>query len=158
MNILVLYDSVFGNTEQIARAIAAALEPCGTVTTLRVTEARPEQFAGLDLLVAGSPTRGFRPTEATQKFLKNLPAGALTGVKVAAFDTRIAVEDTNSAILSFMVKLFGYAAQPIANQLKAKGGAPLLAPEGFIVKASEGPLKEGELERAAAWAKKLAAG
>jgi flavodoxin len=152
MNILVLYDSVFGNTEKVARAIAGALEPYGPVTTLRVTEARPGQFSGLGLLVVGSPTRGFRPTEDTQKFLKSLPTGTLNGVKVAAFDTRIAVEDTNSAFLRFMIKLFGYAAKPIAIRLKQKGGDLLLAPEGFYVKGTEGPLKEGELERAAHWA------
>ena len=156
MNTLVLYDSVFGNTEQIARAIAAALEPCGPVTLLRVTEPFSDRLAGLDLLVVGSPTRAFRPTPATTQSLKALPKGALAGVKAAAFDTRIRVEDTGSGFLRFMVSIFGYAAQPIENTLKARGGALLLPAEGFFVKATEGPLLDGEIERAKAWAARLA--
>ena len=101
----------------------------------------------------GSPTRGFRPTPATMTFLKGLPRQSLNGVKVAAFDTRISPQDTHSPILKFLVNLFGYAAKPIGDQLTARGGTLSAAPEGFIVTASEGPLKEGELERAAAWAK-----
>jgi len=56
-----------------------------------------------------------------------------------------------------MVRLFGYAAAPIAKRLKSKGGELVLAPEGFVVKDTEGPLKEGELDRAAAWARQLIA-
>ncbi len=120
---------------------------------LRVKDVTPEQLKGIDLLFVGSPTRAFRPSDATRAFLAGLPAGSLSGVKVAAFDTRISAEDTNSGFLRFMVKLFGYAAKPIANQLQKKGGALAQPPEGFYVKASEGPLKEGELERATSWAR-----
>jgi flavodoxin I len=158
MNTLVLYDSVFGNTAQVARAIASALEPNGPVTILRVTDNFKDLLTGLDLLVVGSPTRGFRPTPATTKVLKNLPKGALSGVKVAAFDTRIRTEEVKSGFLHFMVRLFGYAAQPIEKQLKAKGGAPVLPPEGFFVEGTEGPLKPGELERAKQWGASLAQG
>jgi flavodoxin len=51
----------------------------------------------------------------------------------------------------------GYAAKPIADKLKKKGGKLVLPPEGFFVQGSEGPLKEGEVERAAEWAKQLLA-
>jgi hypothetical protein len=54
-----------------------------------------------------------------------------------------------------MVKIFGYAAEPMAAKLKKKGGTVKNAPEGFIVGGTEGPLKDGELERAAAWTKEL---
>jgi hypothetical protein len=56
-----------------------------------------------------------------------------------------------------MVKLFGYAAIPIANRLRKKGGELALPPEGFIVEGTEGPLRRGELERAADWARQLVA-
>jgi flavodoxin len=152
MKTLVLYDSVFGNTEKIAQAIGAAL---GEVPVCRVSEVTPGQLEGLALLVAGSPTRAFRPTPATSDFLKRLPAGALQGVSVAAFDTRIAIEDVNNAFLTIMARIFGFAAAPIANLLKKKGGELLAPPEGFYVKATEGPLKDGELERAAEWAREI---
>jgi flavodoxin len=62
MSILIIYDSVFGNTQKIARAIGAALGSQENVETLRVSAVKPEQLAELKLLIAGSPTRQFRPT------------------------------------------------------------------------------------------------
>jgi ABC-type sugar transport system substrate-binding protein len=99
------------------------------------------------------PGRRFSPTPAITKFLRSIPRRGLEGIKVAAFDTRISMEDVDSRILSSLVKLLGYAAEPIANRLKRKGGEPASPPEGFFVEGSEGPLKEGELERAADWAR-----
>jgi flavodoxin I len=152
MKVLVIYDTFFGNTEQVARAIGEAFDAATSCEVLRITQVKPEQLAEVDLLIAGSPTRAFRATDAMRKFLKDLSAGALKGVKVAAFDTRADVEEVNSRLLTGMVKLFGYAAEPIAGQLKKKGGEVVPPAEGFFIQASEGPLKEGELERAAAWA------
>jgi flavodoxin len=152
MKALVVYDSVFGNTEQVAREIGKALEAGGNVQTPRVTEVDMDQLSGLELLVVGSPTRGFRPTEGITQFLKSLPEGRLNGVKVAAFDTRIDMEDIKSPILRFLVKKGGYAAPSIAKRLQRAGGRPVAPPEGFAVKGTEGPLKQGELERAAEWA------
>jgi flavodoxin len=156
MKALVVYDSFFGNTERIARSIADALKSRGDVAALRVADVTPEHLAGLDLLVVGSPTRAFRPSPDIKTWLVGLPANALAGVRVAAFDTRISTEDTNSAVLGFFVKLFGYAAKPMADLLVKKGGRPVAAPEGFYVQGKEGPLKDGEDERAADWAGRLA--
>jgi len=151
---LVVYDSYFGNTERIARAIGDALGRAGDVEVLRVGDVRPERLTGLKLLIVGSPTRAFRPTEAIKNFLKSIPRDGLKGVEVAAFDTRITEEEIESAvfILRIMVNIFGYAAKPIADKLEKKGGRLIAAPEGFFVHGTEGPLIEGELERAAEWA------
>jgi len=157
MKALVIYDSFFGNTEQIAQAIGHALGSQGDVEMRRVSDVKPEQLTGLNLLIVGSPTRGFRPTPAISGLLKSIPRNGLQGVTVAAFDTRISVDDVDSSVLRLLVKLFGYAAEPIAGRLKKKGGALALPPEGFIVKGMEGPLQEGELERAADWAKQIVA-
>ncbi|MGD2103951.1 MAG: flavodoxin domain-containing protein [Anaerolineae bacterium] len=157
---MVVYDSVHGNTEQVAGAVAEALAGAfgapEAVEASRVTEAEPEQLEGLDILVVGAPTHAFRPSPATRTFLRSIPGRSLDGVRVAAFDTRLAVEDVNSAVLTFLVRLFGYAAKPIADSLSNKGGDLVLPPEGFIVMDTEGPLREGELERAAGWAQELA--
>lgn len=155
MKALVVYDSVFGNTEQIARAIGGGLGSAPDVQVLRVGEARPEQVTGVDLLVVGSPTRGFRPTPATKDFVAAIAENGLQDVRVAAFDTRIAVEDVNNVLLSVLVRLFGYAAAPIAKGLERKGGRRAAEPEGFIVEGREGPLRAGELERAEAWGRRL---
>lgn len=157
MKALVIYDSFFGNTEQIAQAIGNALGSQEDVGTFRVGDVKPEGLTGLGLLIVGSPTRGFRPTEAIVNFLKSIPANGLKGVKVAAFDTRIATSDIGSPLGRFIVNKGGYAAKPIADSLKKKGGELIIPPEGFYVKDREGPLKEGEFKRAEDWAKLISA-
>ena len=144
MKALVVYDSVFGNTEQIAQAIGNALGSQKDVEILRVSNVKPEQLMGLELLIVGSPTHGGRPTSAIQDFLNKVSEPAIRGTNVAAFDTRFSTR---------LVRIFGYAAGRIADSLKRNGGTLIASPEGFFVKGKEGPLKEGEIERAASWAK-----
>jgi flavodoxin len=157
MKALIIFDSFFGNTEQIGRAIGTALAADYEVTVMRVGGVNLEQLIGIDLLVVGSPTRGFRPTPAISTFIASIPARGLSGVAVTAFDTRIAVDEVDSLILPPLVKLFGYAAKPIATRLEHKGGRLAIPPEGFVVAGEQGPLKAGELERAAAWASQIMA-
>lgn len=76
---------------------------------------------------------------------------------MAAFDTRICIENIGSFLLTFFVNLFGYAAKPIARWLQKKAGDLVALPEGFVVQGTEGPLKDGELRRAADWALQVAA-
>ena len=159
MKVLIIYDSFFSNTEQIAQAIGNALGAQGNVEIFRVSNVKPEQLTGLTLLIVGSPTRGFRPTPAINNLLKSVPKNGLICVKVAAFDTRLTMEEIESSpfILRILVNIFGYAAKPISNRLKKKGGELIIAPEGFYVEGTEGPLKKDELERAADWAKQIMA-
>lgn len=154
---LVVYDSVYGNTEQIARRIGEALGSRGGVETLRASEVDAKRFEGLDLLVVGSPTRGWRPTETVTHLLKAVGAGGLAGTKAAAFDTRIAAEDAPSGFVRFILRVGSYAAPPIARRLAKCGASLVEPPEGFYVRQTEGPLKEGELDRAARWAERIAA-
>ena len=144
MKALIVYDSVYGNTEKIARAIAEAITPSSEVKVLRASEANPSELASTGLLIVGSPTHGGRPTPTIQDLLNKVPKLSLQGINVAVFDTRISTK---------LVGVFGYAAGRIAGNLKGKGGTLIASPEGFFVKGSKGPLKEGELERAAGWAK-----
>lgn len=157
MKALVVYDSVFGNTEKVARMMGQALADKSDVTTLRVGDVHSQNLEGLEALIVGSPTRAFSPTPAIKKWLASLPQTSLKGIKVAAFDTRVEIEVVDSKVLTGMVKVFGYAAKPIADRLVKKGGNLHLTPEGFYVVDTEGPLKDGELERAAKWAQQLLA-
>jgi flavodoxin I len=151
MKTLIIYDSYFGNTEKIAQAIA---QPLGeSALAVRLADVKPEHFDGLELLIVGSPTRGFRPSEPIGKFLKELDKSKLKDVKVAAFDTRIDLTTIKSKIFRFVVKTGGFAAKTIARELQKKGGKQVLVPEGFLVTDEKGPLKEGELERAGQWLK-----
>jgi flavodoxin len=155
MKTLVVYDSVFGNTEKIARAIAASLGPGASVEILRAGDVLPVELAGAGLLVVGSPTRGFRPTETLAELLKRIPPKALKGIRVAAFDTRLKADELDSAGVRFIVNAGGYAAKRIAERLQKAGGNLIAPPEGFYVEDTQGPLKAGELERAARWASGL---
>jgi len=155
MKVIIMYDSVFGNTEKIAKAIGDSIGPQENIEMLRVNDMKLEKLQGINLLITGSPTRAFKPTKSIVDFLINIPANYLKGVNVAAFDTRVSTTDVNSRMLNGLVKIFGYAAKPIADKLQKKGGNLVVPPEGFFVKESEGPLKEGEVERAAEWAKSL---
>ncbi len=143
MKALIVYDSVYGNTEKIAEAMTGSITPSGETKLLRAGEASPSELESLDLLIVGSPTHGGRPTAAVQDFLNKLTQQSLKGIKVAAFDTRAT---------SKFAKIFGNAARRIAGQLTKKGGMLAASPEGFFVTGTKGPLKDGELERAAAWA------
>jgi flavodoxin len=120
MKALVVFDTFFGNTEKVARAISDSLG--AESVAVRVTEAKHEQLEGLGLLVVGSPTRAFRPSKPISQFLDGIPRDALRGVRVAVFDTRMSVADVKSPVLSVMAGLFGYAAKPISDKLVKKGG------------------------------------
>ena len=152
MNIAIVYDSIFGNTAQIAKAIASQLEAANTVQLLNVADARSADFAGIDLLIVGSPTRGFRPTPTTAEFVEGLPANIGAGKRGIAFDTRMSLDDIHPAPLRWVVDAGGYAADRIDTMLKRRGFEVSGTPAGFMVSGTEGPLKDGEIERAKSWA------
>jgi flavodoxin len=144
MQTLVVYDSIYGNTEQIAKVIVDAID--GEVKLLHASKVTPAELENIDLLVVGAPTQGGRATQAAQDFLNGLPEEAVKGMNVASFDTRLSTK---------FVGIFGYAAGRMAKQLKEAGAKLIAPPEGFYVKGSKGPMKDGEAERAAEWAKEL---
>ncbi len=146
MNTIVVYDSQFGNTEQIAQAIAAALREFGQAQAIRIAPAFRVNLQGVDLLIVGSPTQGFRPTPAIQSYLATLTPASARGLAIACFDTR------------FRGRLMSHSAAPsMARQLSASGIEPFVAPESFFVTAwqKKGPLEAGEVERAGAWARRV---
>ena len=75
-------------------------------------------------------------------------------MQTAAFDTR--VDTASSGLpLRLLMSVIGYAAPKIAKELSAHGGLQARPPEGFIVEGREGPLRDGELERAIEWARSV---
>ena len=156
MKVLVTYDSQFGNTKKIAQAIAEGLCSEGAVEARHIGDVQPDELRGLGVLILGSPTQRFRPTEGVNDFLKAMERDALNNTRVAAFDTRLTEKEIEkTGILAFLVRIFGYAAKPIGDHLVKKGGELILPPEGFYVDGIEGPLLEGELDRARSWGEKI---
>lgn len=146
MRALVVYDSRFGNTERIARAVGRGLEPYGAVRVVSVAGQGP---AGIDadLLVVGAPTqvRGMARREL-QRLLDRLAPAALDGKMAAAFDTRV----------SGRRLVTGSAATALARRLEVKGARLAAAAESFLVTPRGGALLEGEEARAEAWGRGLA--
>ncbi|MCK5152844.1 MAG: flavodoxin family protein [Spirochaetales bacterium] len=155
MKIVILFDSYFGNTEKVAESIKEGLETSGELIMHRFIDVSPDILENTDILILGSPTRAFRPTKAAIDFLKSLPSNGLKGIKTAAFDTRMDLRDVESKVLKKMAGLFGYAAEPLNKLMVKKGGISVAEPEGFYVKGNEGPMHNGELERASSWASSI---
>jgi flavodoxin len=148
MRALVVYDSYFGNTEEVAKAIAGGLKDLVQADVIRASDFDPKRVKGFDFLIIGSPTRAFHETKRIKVFLKGVARDEYEKMKVIAFDTRIATEDIESRLLSRMEKAFGHAAEPMSDIMKKRGGELLIDPVGFYVQDTEGPLKEGEVDRA----------
>jgi len=152
MKAVIIYDSVYSNTEHIAQAIGEGL--AGDVTVVRVGEVNASELKTCDLLIVGSPVHNGRATPAIDALLQQLPAHALEGKGVAAFDTRFELEAQGIGV-RLVMRVVRYAAERIAKALTKKGGRLVAEPEGFIVEHKEGPLKQGELERAKKWAQAI---
>ncbi len=161
MKAIIVYESHWGNTAAVARAIAEGIGSGARV--LATDEATAEVISDVDLIVAGSPLLGFSlPTESMLKgmatnaskdptppdlshpsmraWLETLPSGS---GRAAAFETRIWWSP-------------GSAAKAILKRLEALGYGPVGKGERFIVEDKYGPLRAGELERAKAWGATLA--
>ncbi len=145
MNTVVVYDSQFGNTEQLAQTIAETLREWGQVHTVRVEHTHPLGLQGVDLLILGCPTQQWRPTRAMRFLLEYIPLESLSRLTVACFDTRLGQPQW----------MTGSAAGVMTKKLRKMGVSHLYPPESFLVKGMHGPLEGGELERAANWARML---
>lgn len=143
MKTLVIYDSQFGNTEQIARAIAEVLQEQGPVRVIPAGEADSMELEGADFIAVGGPTQAHGPSPAMKLLFENIPDKVLRNTPVIAFDTRLHLPGWIS----------GMAADDIANHLHRIGGHLIMPHESFFVEGREGPLSAGELERAANWAR-----
>ncbi|HAP88488.1 MAG TPA: flavodoxin [Arthrobacter bacterium] len=139
----IVFDSAYGNTKAIAEAIAQDLRPI-RAAAVSVTDFNPGNLSVGDLLIVGSPINGWRPTPKITELLGQLGNGKLEGIKAAAFDTRV----------RFFIH--GDAAKKMTKLLKEGGANIISAPAPFYVQGTEGPLRGGELEKAADWVRSLA--
>jgi flavodoxin len=144
MNALIVYHSEFGNTRQVAEAIAEVFQQKGAVRPLGADQLTAADLQDVDLVVVGTPTHRMNLPEAVRPVFEALPRRILRGVPIAAFDTSYKM----SAFLARFT-----AAKRIDGKLRRLGGKRLVRPETFYVnRHHEGPLYDGEIERATAWA------
>lgn len=161
MKALVVYESLWGNTAAIARAIAEGIGPGAVALTTDAADA--ETLAGADLIVAGAPVLGFSlPTDqmrdnvarsegaaptppdlshpSLRSWLESLPRGH---ARAAAFETRIWWSPRG-------------ATGDIERRLERAGYRRAATAQKFVVRDKYGPLREGEIDRARRWGAELA--
>jgi len=143
MKSLVVYFTKFGNTQRVAETIAAELEQKTSVRVLNSDKLTASELDGVDLVIVGTPTHNMNLPKSVKPIFERLPRRILPKTPVAAFDT--------SYKLSGFLSRFT-AAKKLVQKLCKLGGKRIVPPETFHVIEREGPLYEGELERARQWA------
>ena len=160
MKALVVYESMWGNTRQVATAIAEGL---GGVPVTQVDHVDADDLKDLDLLVVGGPTQAFSMSRSSTRrdaVAKGAPASQ-EGMGVREWLDALPA-DLTAAVATFDTRattvrhLPGSAAKSAAKEIKRHHGGRVVDQESFYVLDMEGPLAEGELDRARAWAAKLA--
>ncbi|MCW3978193.1 MAG: flavodoxin family protein [Candidatus Bathyarchaeota archaeon] len=137
---IVAYDSNFGNTEKIARALARGLEEKGVeVDCLRIDEVDVERLAEYDFIAVGGPTHMIRTSKPMKAFLERLRTVDLRGLKGFSFDTRNESRMNGRRWLL----LENSAARVIEGVLKSRGVDTVKPRHSAIVEGREGPLYDG---------------
>lgn len=165
MSVLIVVESLFGNTDAVAEALVEGLRGAGTLGEVRVvrTDRAPSAIPGdVTLLLVGGPTHAFSMTrDSTRADAVRKGADAdrqergirewiaevspRSDLRVLTFDTRV------------KVKLMpGSAAKVAAKALRERGFSAAERGETFWVEDTDGPLREGELDRARAWGAQVA--
>lgn len=156
----VVVESMWGNTRAVGDAIARGLG--GGTTVVDVADARVGLPAGVSLLVVGGPTHAFSMSRTAtrrdavqhgaapgherrgiREWLDHLPKS--DRLAVATFDTRVTKAK----------RLPGSAAKAAGKEVRRHHVGRLVASESFYVADMEGPLEDGELDRAEAWGRRL---
>jgi flavodoxin len=147
MKTVVVYDTAYGNTEQVARVIAGALRAFGPVALVLAGEAQPSALAEADLLVFGCPTQHHRATREVVRFVESIEPDAIREAAVAIFDTRY----------RSLKLVTGSGGDELSRRIGRVGGNLIAPVKSFFVSDRIGPLEEHQLEHAKAWARSLAA-
>jgi len=161
MKAVVVYESVWGNTAAIARAVADGIGPDAQV--LATDAATPDFLASADLIVAGSPVFGFQlPTDAMRSNVARDEADAPTPPDLSHPSLRLWLETVPpgaAAFAAFETRIWwspGGATGTIEDRLSHAGYRRIGKARKFIVKGKYGPLRDGEIERARRWGQELA--
>lgn len=158
MHALVVYESLWGNTKKLAQTIGSRLGADAEVEVFD-SDAAPLSIDGFDLLIVGGPTHAFSmsrpatradavkshaaphaPARGIREWLSQLERPG-SEIPAATFDTRVDKP-----------RLPGSAAKAAKHELRSLGFDTTLQQLTFHVHGYEGPLLDGELERASTWA------
>ncbi|MFD0273670.1 flavodoxin family protein [Kitasatospora sp. NPDC127111] len=172
MHTVIVYESLYGNTREIAEAIAEGVhqaDPEASVDCLPVARADTEVTRTADLLVVGGPTHMHGMSSGASRRMAAMAEAKKEGHEDAAREARETAEGpglrswfhtlpktepgTHAAAFDTRadMRMSGGAADGIAKRLAHHHYDVVTEPEGFIVEDADGPLRQGELDRARAW-------
>ncbi len=141
---IIVYESMFGNTLQVAEAIAESLNSIQKIETVIKTakDVDPTEVLGYDLILIGSPNHMGGPTRGIKKFIDELGKIGLKEKKGVTFDTYVR-KNVNKAV------------RKMERKIKEKvSGLELITP-GLSIKVGgvRGPVLEEELPKCKEFAK-----
>ncbi|HZC27342.1 MAG TPA: flavodoxin domain-containing protein [Actinopolymorphaceae bacterium] len=162
---LVVYESMFGNTAAIAKAVAAGLAATTSVDIVEVADAPTHLDEQVRLLVVGGPTHVFgmsRPSTRRSAAEQSAGRDVQTRLGIREWLDELDATSTQIAFATFDTKVkkplvAGSAARSAARRLRRLGFRRACRPTNFYVTATTGPLASGETERATRWGGTLAA-
>jgi hypothetical protein len=171
MRAMIVFESMFGNTQEIAEAVAAALAERMDVELVEVVDAPAVVPDDVDLLVVGGPTHvlGLSRPSTRQDAARQLAAGAERGGRseevvsqgdgIREWLVRADFGRPAPAVAVFDTKVrsvFSGSAAAKATRLLRRRGADVIGRRSFYVAGTRGPLRDGEREQATSWASELA--
>ena len=157
---LVVFESMFGNSEVVARAIAEGLSD---KVPVRVVRAAPDLVVedDVELLVVGGPTHAFGMTRpATRESAGQQGASSALAKGIGVREWLDGLGSTTCRVATFDTRVHkkglpGSAARGAEKRL-GRAGARVLAPAtSFWVTSTQGPLLPGEEDRARQWGNEL---
>jgi hypothetical protein len=165
MRALVAYESMFGNTERVARAVAAGLRLEGVDTTIvNVATSEPVDLTDVDLLVVGAPTHGFSLSRRATRHDAVRQGGRDEAERAGMREWLGTLDDAERPLLAATFDtrvtkvryLPASASRRAARELTQHGHRMVSTPMGFLVQDVSGPLESREVDRAIAWSRRVA--
>ncbi|MEM3039076.1 MAG: flavodoxin domain-containing protein [Thermoplasmata archaeon] len=152
---LILFESFYGNTKEVAQVIAAQLIAGGHQVTLVDLRETPKPSLEVDFLLVGSPTRFGKPTRRARKIVKKLDRAHWQNRPIGVFDTHIPIKPEDSEKTRKWIEpgAAGWLKQMLENAGLKISKEPLRCK----VKDMKGPLLDGELDRAKRYAQEFMA-
>ena len=156
MKAVVVYESIWGNTAAVARAIADGLGEGAVALTTDAADAAA--IADADLIVAGAPVLGFRlGTDSIRSSIARSEAGAPSPPDLAHPSLRswlVALPRGAAACAAFETRIWWSprgATGDIESLMTRAGYRVVAKAHKFVVEDKYGPLRDGELDRAHRW-------
>jgi NAD(P)H dehydrogenase (quinone) len=145
--VIVVYESKYGNTKQVAETIVEGMNEIERIETVlkEPKHVEPPEVLDYDVILIGSPNHIGGPTRGIKKFIDKLGKIGLEGKLGAVFDT-------------YMGGDFNKAVRKMEKRINEKVSGLKLIASGLSIKVDgfKGPIAEGELPKCRDLGRKIA--